>query len=226
MKKNGKFTKRGVATKVMVMILSLMLVVGLSVGGTIAWLTAESGTVENTFTVGDITIDLKEHTLDDKGALTETETTEWEYEHIIPGDELKKDPFVKVLANSEASIVFIKVIEKNNIDVKVSDTATEKALIYSVDQSWTALDGVKGVYYKNAAATGANASEPMYILTGNKVEVSDYVTKTDITTMKKSVPGLYFMAAAIQSENIDTTDMNAVYTQLPAAFVNYAGPTA
>lgn len=224
--KNGKFTKRGVATKAMVMILSLMLVAGLSVGGTIAWLTAETGAVQNTFTVGDITIDLKEHTLNVQGDLTTTETSSWEYKNVIPGDELKKDPFVKVLANSEASIVFIKVIEKNNFDVTKADGSEEKALIYSVREGWTPLTSVNGVYYKNVGATGDTASEPMYILTGNKVEVSDYVTKTDINQMKTNVPGLYFMAAAIQSENIDTTDMKAVYNQLPKAFTDYNGPAA
>lgn len=75
-----------------------MLVVGCAVGGTIAWLTATTEPVVNTFTYGKIKIEL-------------TETTGTEYK-IIPGVNISKDPKVTVKADSEACWLFVKVAEK------------------------------------------------------------------------------------------------------------------
>ena len=73
--------------KAIAMVLAVMLIVALSVAGTIAWLTDTTEEVENTFTVGNINIDL-----------TETENT---YK-IIPGTSQSKDPKVTVKGGSEA----------------------------------------------------------------------------------------------------------------------------
>ena len=53
--RNGKYSKRrGVTSKTLVLALVLMMVVGATIGGTIAWLTDTSDTVVNTFTDSDI----------------------------------------------------------------------------------------------------------------------------------------------------------------------------
>lgn len=55
--RNGKYAgkRRSVfGTKGLTLILALMLVVGCVVGGTLAWLTANSDTVTNTFSTSDI----------------------------------------------------------------------------------------------------------------------------------------------------------------------------
>ena len=50
--------RRSVSSKLFVMMLALVLVFGCAVGGTIAWLTVKTAPVVNTFTYGDINIEL------------------------------------------------------------------------------------------------------------------------------------------------------------------------
>lgn len=107
--RNGKYAARRTSgTKAFALMLALILVVGAAVGTTLAWLTAESGTVTNTFTVGKITIELKEHQLVD-GSLNSTEVTGNSNYKIVPGGEQPKDPFVTVKSGSEKCYVYVKV---------------------------------------------------------------------------------------------------------------------
>ena len=90
--KKSNFRMNG---KALALILAVVLVVGGVVGGTLAWLTAESDTVTNTFTLGDIDIDLDE-------------TTGSNYT-MIPGNTIGKNPKVTVTAGSEDCWLFVKV---------------------------------------------------------------------------------------------------------------------
>ena len=186
--KNGKFAKRGVATKVMLVILAVMLVAGISVGGTLAWITAKSSEVVNTFTYGDINITLKEHNLLEDGTLGNEEVQKNSYK-FIPGVDLNKDPFVTVEAGSEACWLFVKVVETDW-------PATEK-ISYSVDSAWTELKA--GVYYREVAAS--NADQPFYVLAGNKITVADTLTKTEIEAFADTAQ-LTFTAYAVQKEGM------------------------
>ena len=80
--------RRSVGMKTFVAMLALVLVIGCAVGGTVAWLTAQTGPVVNTFTYGNINITL-------------SETTGEDYK-IIPGVDIEKDPTVTVKKDSEA----------------------------------------------------------------------------------------------------------------------------
>ena len=91
-RKNAK--RRGVTTKALTLILAVVMVIGISVGATLAWLTAESVEITNTFSVGDIKI-----------TLTETERT---YK-IVPGGESAKDPVITVTSGSEDCYVYVLV---------------------------------------------------------------------------------------------------------------------
>ena len=185
---NGKYSKKrkGVATKAMLMILAVMLIIGISVGGTLAWLTDKTDDVVNTFTVGDVDIDL-------------TETTGNTY-HIVPGANITKDPTVTVKANKEPCWVFVKIVEANWPTVTEIDGTTRK-INYSVDSDWTALDGVAGVYYRDAGTLTADASYP--VLTNNQVTVSSTLTKAEANAIT-TYPTLTFTAYAIQKEGFTT----------------------
>lgn len=179
---NGKFAKRkGVATRTMFMILAVVLIVGISVGGTLAWLTATSGPVVNTFTVGDINITLTETTTDYK---------------MVPGNTINKDPKVTVKAGSEACWLFVKIEESTNLDSFIT---------YSVDAGWTALTGVDGVYYREVTATTADTE--FYVLASNQVTVKDTVTKdmmNGLQVQDATQPTLTFTAYAVQKDNVAT----------------------
>lgn len=82
-------------------IVAVVLVLCCAIGGTLAWLTDKTDPVVNTFTVGDINIELKETTTNYK---------------MVPGNTITKDPKVTVKANSEACWLFVKVEKSSNFD--------------------------------------------------------------------------------------------------------------
>lgn len=188
--KNGKFAKRGVATKVMLVILAVMLVAGISVGGTLAWITTQSDEVVNTFTYGDINITLQEHELLEDGGLGEKLVIENDYK-FIPGVDLAKDPFVTVKADSEACWLFVKVVETN--------WPANENISYTVDSAWTLLED--GVYYREVEATTADVD--FNILTDNMITVDDALTKAEVEAFADTMK-LTFTAYAVQKEGIDT----------------------
>ena len=79
-------------SKAIVLFLAFALAFGVAVGGTVAWLMAESETVVNTFTYGDIDIKLEESdTHEDNDDDPNTNTYE-----MMPGKTITKDPVVSV----------------------------------------------------------------------------------------------------------------------------------
>lgn len=169
--------RRSVSSKAFAAVLALVLVLGCALGGTVAWLVAKSDPVVNTFTYGDININLEE-------------TTGSSYK-IIPGVDIAKDPKVTVEADSEACWLFVKVEETGTfVDGKVT---------YSVADGWTALTGQPGVYYREVGAVTADTD--FYVLKDNVVKVSDTLTKEDIKDITTG-PTLTFTAYAIQKDGI------------------------
>lgn len=202
--------KRGVSKRTVAILLALVLVIGCAVGGTLAWLTAKTSEVTNTFTYGDINIDLKEHPYDaDNFTLKTNDTPVASVDNykIIPGVDLPKDPKVTVSANSEHCWLFVKVVESGTF---VSDKVT-----YSVDTGWTAgtktekSDGngvPTGVYYREVNAS--NVDQSFNVLTDNKITVSSELTKDDIKSITGQ-PTLTFTAYAVQYQKSATTTFSA-----------------
>lgn len=209
--------------KILAAVLAAALCVGIGIGGTLAWLTAESGEVTNTFTVGDINIDLKEHVYTKStNSLSETEiTTQTTYE-FVPGKTLPKDPFVTVKADSEACWLFITVNEANNTATGLSG----KIINWTVDAGvWTKLDGYENVWYKQLNATATD--KPYNILDNKQVTVNSGVTKAMVDDINDATkPTLTFDAAAIQSEALTKEGGAAVSAAadalalLPQEFLN------
>lgn len=168
--------------KKITLLLSLALAVAIGIGGTLAWLTAKTDAVTNTFTVGNINIALEETTTDYK---------------MVPGQPIDKDPKVTVEAGSEACWLFVKIEKSDNLDDFIS---------YAVDlseDSWKELSGVPGVYYRAVDATTTDMDYP--VLTGNQVTVKDTVTKAmmdEITA--QTAPTLTFTAYAVQKDGVGT----------------------
>ena len=107
--------------KTLALLLALVLVFGAAVGGTIAYLTDTTGPVTNTFTVGNIDIDLDETKTDFK---------------MVPGCDIAKDPVVTVDANSEDCWLFVRIDESSNLKDFIS---------YAVAEGWTQGDGTNMV---------------------------------------------------------------------------------
>ena len=164
-----------------------------AVGGTVAWLIAETDSVKNTFTYGDIDITLTEteSTTDDGDDDPNTNTYE-----MVPGNSIAKDPTITVLADSEASWLFVKLEESDNFDTFMT---------YQLADGWTALDGVEDVYYMEAPATGDSDVE-YGVLLNDEVTVAEGITKEQFNALDESgaFPTLTVTAYAVQHDNIAT----------------------
>lgn len=158
-------------------IVAVVLVLCCAIGGTLAWLTDKTDPVVNTFTVGDINIELKETTTNYK---------------MVPGNTISKDPKVTVKANSEACWLFVKVEKSANFD---------SFMTYDMADGWTELPSVTGVYYREVAAT--TAATDFSVLKGDSVSVKDTVTKADLNALTQNTfPTLTFTAYAVQKDNV------------------------
>ena len=184
--KQGKYAapvrrrRRRNTLKPMLIAMAVVLLLGCVTGGTLAWLTSTTGAVTNTFTVGDINIDLAETTSDYK---------------MIPGYTIAKDPKVTVAANSEKCYLFVKVTESTNF----GDYMT-----YQMASGWTAVDGTTGVYYR--VVEPSTSEQKFSVLKDDQVSVLGTVTKAAMETAKASKPTLTFQAAAVQYNKNNTTE--------------------
>lgn len=194
--------------KTVALLLALTLVVGVVAGGTIAWLVDQTGTVTNTFTVGDVNVELTETGIDNKGEKSF---------QLIPGTSYAKDPKVTIKANSVACYLFVRFDEVNDPENYLDYIST------LTTNGWTKLTGAKdtegndvNVWYRDV---GSDTNDQSWELlakldaetSNNTVKVKETVVKagTDTTNTKnvampaaENQPQLVYRAAAVQKDNL------------------------
>ena len=175
--------------RTLTILIAVALVVVVAIGGTLAWLTDKTDPVTNTFTVGDINIELEEtwNTDNDGDNINDSWTAQ-----LVPGMNLTKDPVVTVKAGSEKCYLFVKVDESNWPQFKEDDGSTLKVK-YEIGDGWEKLSD--GVYYRTVEAS--DSDQPFGVLKNNKVYVSQNLTKADLGQITQS-PTLAFTAYAVQ----------------------------
>ena len=190
--------------KKLMTVLALVLVIAMSVAGTIAFLTDTTDPITNTFTVGDI------------GDLTLTETTGGSYT-VVPGVNLAKNPTVAYDsdANNDVAVyVFVKVtapdwtVAADNKTYTKSTNSADPALSFTIDSNWTYLtkDGSDYIYYAAVnAATDFSAS----VISGDSIAVSADITDGEIESLTGT---LTFAAYAIQQDGFTT--VNAAWAEV------------
>lgn len=164
--------------KLLILIACLSLILCTLVGGTIAWLTAQTNPVTNTFTPSDITV-----------TLTESENLDLK---MVPGKPITKDPTITVAKGSEACYLFVKIEESGNFDDYME---------YTVADGWIELTGVDGVYYREVSSS--DTDQEFAVLKENRVTVLDSVNKEMMEALKvegAAQPTLSFIAYAIQKD--------------------------
>ena len=174
-------------SKALLLALCAVLLVAVSVLGTMAYLTSKTQVITNTFTVGDINIELTETKPESKQA------------KIIPGVDIEKDPKVTVMKDSEACWLFVKVEQTGTF---VKDKVTYSVMTGPDD--WTKGDGTNipaDVYYR--AVDAVKNDTDFAVLKDNKIYVSEELSKSDIQSITTQ-PKLTFTAYAVQKEGIDT----------------------
>lgn len=182
--------------KILVLSLAALLLVAVSIGGTVAYLKAESDEVENVFTTSDITISLDESDdLDLK---------------MVPGGTIEKDPVVTVEAGSEKCWLFVEVTRSANFD---------SYMTYAMNSGWVeiASDGYTKVYGYTTIVDASDAAEEIKVLANDEVSVKAEVTKAMMETAESNKPTLTFKAYAVQSDNISATTVNEAWVVYNAA---------
>lgn len=177
--------------KTLTVLLALVLVIAMSVAGTMAYLTSTTGPVTNTFTVGKVAITLDETDVDVYGKKDgDTRVTENSY-RLIPGKNYTKDPVVHFQPDSEASWLFVKV--ENGIKTYEADTKTIASQITA--NGWTELTGVNNVYYKQVPANFTTAAVDYKVF--EEFTIADNAVAT-------GTPTVTVTAYAIQAEGFTT----------------------
>jgi len=103
--------------KLVIAVVALSLALACVVGGTLAFLVAQSDVVTNTFSYGDITLKLWEN--------EKSNETGKSFDDVIPGTTVDKDPYVTVVGESEACYVYVLV-----------DNQLGNAVAYTVESTW------------------------------------------------------------------------------------------
>ena len=200
--------------KKLMMALSLVLVAALSITGTIAWLTATTNQVTNTFTVGKIAMEMDEAATNEFGVVIPGEDRRDANEYkLIPGHTYVKDPTVYIEGDSEACYVFIHV--KNEIDAieAVGDTDIETQILA---KGWRTVTGQDGCYYKTQDAVAEGADRvPLVVFESFKIkddaDISSYEGKTIVIN-----------ACAVQQDGLT---VEKAFAACPTDFFSNAGIT-
>ena len=198
--------------RILLTALAALLLVTLTIGGTVAWLQDKTEAVVNVFTGSDVDIDLDE-------------TTGNSYK-MVPSVEITKNPKVTVNVGSEACYVFVKIQETGSVTVDDETYTFDDFLTYAIADGWTTdVEGSKtdtandtyviGKAVDATTAEGATAVE-LPILAGNKVTTKSDVAKKMMDALTtENQPKLTFTAYAIQQANGNGTfSMADAWTQL------------
>ena len=179
--------------------LAAVLLVGAAVGGTLAWLTDTTETIQNHFTIGNLDI-----TLQETDELIPSQTTVLDaddvaqkhsnYQMIPGGPAMAKDP----------TVVVKKLTKTAPQGLKVDDYLT-----YSIDATkWTPVQGQTDVWYTTvSAADVATGNVTIPVLTDNQVTVKSTVTNAMMEAVGANGLDLTFQAYAIQQTGFDTPEL-------------------
>ena len=172
-------TNRTVSIKIVALIAAIVLVIGCTAGGTVAWLVSKPTAIVNTFTIGNI-----------NATLTETERAY----NIVPGVDITKDPVATVKANSEDCYLFVQLTEANWPAFTGADKT--RKVEYTVADDWTKL--ADGVYYREVPKS--DVDQAFQVLKDNKVTVSSTLTK------ENAAPQLTVAVYAVQKAGMGSAD--------------------
>lgn len=189
----------------------IILVIAMSVAGTIAYLTSKTETVRNTFTIGNVTIKLDEHKIKDEYAdeLLDDIVMSNEYK-LLPGHTYLKDPTVHVHAESEDCWLFVKVTNGiAAIEVAAADGDTIAEQMATI--GWTLVEGTTDVYaYKETVSGGDDVKVfDSFTIAGN-ADISNYATASNSNSV------IEIIAYAIQADGFATSA--AAWAAAPATW--------
>ena len=146
------------AKKVLALVLCAVLLVGVSVAGTVAYLTSQD-VVTNSFTVGKVEITLDEAKVDEYGTVDGTTRVEANTYKLVPGHSYTKDPIIHVAEGSEPCYLFVKV-DNGIATIEANPTIASQMAA----NGWLQMDNNGSVvYYKATAIDARNAAQDVAV---------------------------------------------------------------
>lgn len=202
--RGARRARKSLSRKALV-VLSLMMVLAVAaVGGTLAWLTATTTPVVNTFTTAGIDITLIE-TKNPDGQETIVDgvakpVTNWSAQ-LVPGKTYTKNPVVSVVRpETDVDIyLFVKFDEVNNTFIDANNEEQKVLLFTSLldGNNWTPLAGETNVWYRVVGKDDPTIS--WNLIAADTVQVNPALTK-DKMPASSATPKLTYTAYAIQKE--------------------------
>ena len=182
--------------KLVAMVTAIALVGAVGIGSTLAYLSDTTDEVVNTVTVGTVGITLDESDVvyeDGTGYIAsgDARVTENDYDLIVPGDSIYKDPVVHVASDSKECYVFMVA--------DGLDDAVLNGFDFTIDSNWVKADGVDALdgVYVYASTLEAGDDTASFFADGN----IDY--GTDNTGMEDELT-ITVSAAAVQASHVDS----------------------
>lgn len=195
--------------KILALALAAVMLVCTTVAATVAYLTANTGVVNNTFTVGSVAIELDEALVDIYGEKylkvennAEVETTKGFEDRVkgndyklIPGHTYIKDPTVYVNGGSEPCYVFVKVAVSSNVNGVLDN--------FAINSDWIELASVENVYYYKDVVDARS------IATSVKVALTPVFTQFKVldsanVSVVTSTDAISVDAYAVQADGFDS----------------------
>ena len=218
--------QKTISIKMLAVFMSMVLTVGCVIGGTVAWLIAETDDVINTFTFGNIKlildetkVDIDGNPLDENGNIVEdianakriTGADEQNSYKLVPGASYLKDPKVTVEAKSEKCWLFVSI--KENVSFKEGKTGTfDEFIKYEVAEGWELLETEENtkIYYR-LVENDNEANQVFEVLLsdteGKQVSVDENLTDERIADLAEDPkPTLTFCAYAVQYSGFELED--------------------
>ena len=152
------------AKKVLLLLMCAVLLVGMTIMGTVAYLT-DNDTVTNTFTVGKVDITLQEYKINGETGVKANELVSGnENIRMIPGREIQKEPVLTVVGGSEECYVrmFVKVTWPNDANGKFEDQQYHSWFMSGESAGFGAGWTAKGLIKNGSNANGDKSNTDIY----------------------------------------------------------------
>lgn len=194
--------------KLLVLLTSLTLVAVVGIGATLAYFT-DSDAATNVITMGHVDVDLEEPNFD-------PDDDDDTIEDVTPGQEIVKDPTIKVVEGSEDAYIRAKIELSSNLN---AEQAKELMNGIKIKDGWYL--SADGYYYYNEVVTSETKTERKYPTEdGYATEEVDGVVLFDIVSIPETwgneVADMTFKiivsAEAIQADNFEPTVENGMIT--------------
>lgn len=201
--------KKSMLRKVLLLACSAVLLVCLSVGATVAYLTSAK-TVTNTFTVGKVAITMDEAKVDAYGVKVVDENGKdvarvaANTYKLLPGHQYTKDPIIHVDAASEDCILFVKLDNGiADIEAGVGFPDYEGIVDQMAMAGWFAVDGQENVYCFDSVKSGNTDVEVFWGFT-----LKGDIDETTLNEYENAK--IVVNAYAVQADGFDADKNNSV----------------